>query len=86
MTSVSPTMSWTASSAVSVAGSAYYDPGNRWTTNDLVGRGTAQTDYVANSMQDYVFSCRDVNDDPIYSLTLKLSVIPGSGGYDESHW
>jgi hypothetical protein len=86
VTSVSPTMSWTASSAVSVAGSAYYDPGNRWTTNDLVGRGTAQTDYVANSMQDYVFSCRDVNDDPIYSLTLKLSVIPGSGGYDESHW
>lgn len=86
VTSVTPNMSWTASSAVNVAASANYDPGNRWTTNDLVDRATAQTDYVSNSMQDYVFSCRDVNDDPIYSLTLKISVIPGSGGYDESHW
>lgn len=68
-----PSLSWTVQSAASVASSQNYNPGNRWTVNDLIARNVNQTDYVANSMHDYAFTCLKSNGEALYSAKLVIS-------------
>jgi hypothetical protein len=53
---------------------------NRWMSNNLpVGqRGIAQANYVANSMQDWTFICKDEYDETLYQLTINLTDTDGA--------
>jgi len=86
ITKVTPSMSWTSSSAVSVWANSNYDPGNKWAADELSDTSTPQTDFVgAGNYQPYTFSCVDEKDDPQYQMTLHIIVDPGVG-LDEPRW
>jgi hypothetical protein len=84
-TSVNSNLTWTINSAETVRSSLKYDPGNRWTTNDLSDQTVSQVDYVANSMRPYRFECDDASGKPQYVMNVQLSVESGGPG-EYSNW
>lgn len=71
--STNPILEWTVDSANSIRQTKNFDPGNKWTTNLLADRTIAQTDYIANSMTDWQFTCDDIFSDEQYSIILKIA-------------
>lgn len=84
--STNPDLTFTIDSANSIRQTSNYNPGLKWVTNNLVARGTDQTNiYIANSMQDYTFSCDDILNDLYRNLTITIQPIKGDD-YNHSHW
>ena len=77
--SANPILEWTVDSANSIRQTQNFNPGNKWTTNMLADKGPAQTDYIANSMQDWQFTCDDIFSDKQYSIILKIGDRDGTG-------
>lgn len=77
--STNPILEWTVDSANSIRQTLNFNPGNKWTTNMLADKGPAQTDYIANSMQDWQFTCDDIFSDKQYSIILKIGDRDGTG-------
>ncbi|MFM8315783.1 MAG: hypothetical protein ACKOA8_16000 [Deltaproteobacteria bacterium] len=85
--SATPDLTWTFDSPNTIRQSSNYNPGLRWFTNNLTDTATGQASiYVANSMVDYNFTCQDIYNDTLYSLSITLSATPGPSGYQHSHW
>ena len=77
--SANPILEWTIDSANSIRQTKNFDPGNKWTTNMLADQLPAQTDYIADSMQDWQFTCDDIFSDTQYSIILKIGDVDGVG-------
>ncbi len=68
-------------------------PTNRWTCNNKVDKTAAVAGYIANTMQDYVFECRDTHNELQKRITLTLGdedtvtgENPGAGTDDFNDW
>ncbi len=72
-----PDLKWKIKSANKVREERNFSPGNRWTTNILSDPTQATTNYIANSMQDYQFTCDDIFSDEQYSIILKIADLDG---------